>query len=558
MVRIPTLLLSLILLSLHVYSSNPLRPIRADNPRDTMRTFMEAMNHYRQGVQENNPDLKADLKRAISCLDLRETPYLLRQETGKEAAILIKEVIDRVIVIDYAKIPETIEGRNFWRLKNTNIRITKVDTGEHTGEWLFSPSTVNQAREFFHKIRNLPYLAGSGQGAKYKEPLMQKLIPQWAKSKTLGLYNWQWFGVLIVTLFGVVIRLLVSLVFSILQKGITKTETLWDDRIFSTIETPLSLILTSIFWYIAVAVLQLEGLFRQFILLGLQILISVALVRLVYLLTVIFSDYLEDKARKTDFPLDDQLVPLIRKTLKLSVIVLGALIAVQNLGVNVLSLLAGLGLGGLALAMAAKDTAANLFGSIMIILDKPFKVGEWIVCGDVEGIVEEIGFRSTRVRTFYNSEVSVPNAQLASQNIDNMGKRQYRRVRATLGLTYDTSPEKIEAFLEGLRNIVLTNPCTNKENFQICFHSYGDFSLNILLYLFLEVPNWSRELLERQNIFLEVLKLAEKLEIQFAFPTQTLHVDSFPEKKSNNIPTVLTSEELRQKAESFKFKELDT
>ena len=517
------------LLAFHTTSlASPLFPIRADNPRDTMRTFMEAMNRYRKGVETNNAKLQEDIHRAVACLDLRDVPYLLRKETGKEAAILLKEVIDRVIVINYQKIPEDISDKNFWRLKSTNIRIAKVGSGEHAGEWLFSSSTVAQARDFFKKVKDLPYLAGSGQGAKYQQPLLEKIIPPWAKSKNFGLYNWQWFGLLISLILGVVIRFLTSLSLALLKRGINKTKTQWDNRVFNAVEKPLSLTAAALFWLVAVEVLQLEGLFRQFALLFLQLLISVTLVRLAYLLSEIFCDYLDEKAKRTDFPLDDQLMPLIRKTLKVSVVVLGTLIAIQNLGVNVLSLLAGLGLGGLALAMAAKDTAANLFGSIMIILDKPFKVGDYIICGDVEGTVEEIGFRSTRVRTFYNSEISVPNAQMANDNIDNMGKRKYRRIRTTLGLTYDTPPEKVEAFIDGVKNIILENSYTWKDNFEVCFHNYGDFSLNILLNIFLEVPDWSQEMRERQNIFLGILKMAQDIGVEFAFPTQTLHVDSLP------------------------------
>jgi MscS family membrane protein len=193
-----------------------------------------------------------------------------------------------------------------------------------------------------------------------------------------------------------------------------------------------------------------------------------------------------------------------------------------------MSLLAGLGLGGLAFALAAKDTAANVFGSIMILWDRPFVVGDWIRVGAAEGTVEEIGFRSTRIRTFYDSQISVPNSQMANVEVDNLGRRLYRRTRQILGVTYDTSPEKMELFLEGLKNIIKASPVTRKDYFHVVFAGYGSSSLEVMLYYFLKVSDWSQELIAKQNINLEILRLAKELNVDFAFPTQTLHVESMP------------------------------
>ena len=147
---------------------------------------------------------------------------------------------------------------------------------------------------------------------------------------------------------------------------------------------------------------------------------------------------------------DGQLVPLVKKALRVSVVVMGLLVMFQKLGVEVVSVLAVLGLGGLAFALAAKDTCANLFGSVIILLDRPFHIGDQVIIGKTEGSVKSIGFRSARIRTFYNSVISVPNSVLANANIDNMGRREYRRIKAFLGATYDTPPAKIEAFIDGI------------------------------------------------------------------------------------------------------------
>jgi MscS family membrane protein len=216
---------------------------------------------------------------------------------------------------------------------------------------------------------------------------------------------------------------------------------------------------------------------------------------------------------------------MLERVIKITIIVFGTLIAVQNFGINVMSLIAGLGLGGLAFALAAKDTAANLFGSIMILSDNPFKVGDVIVADGTEGTVEAIGFRSTRVRTFYNSLITIPNANLANANIDNMGQRKMRRYRATLGLTYDTSPEKIEEFVNECREIIKNHRLTNNDNFNVAFYGYGDFSLNVLMNFFYDVKDWKDELDGRQEINLEILKMAKRIGVEFAFPTTTVHLE---------------------------------
>jgi len=195
----------------------------------------------------------------------------------------------------------------------------------------------------------------------------------------------------------------------------------------------------------------------------------------------------------------------------------------------VMSLLAGLGLGGLAFALAAQDTCANFFGSLMILVDKPFRIGDYIVAKDIEGTVEDIGFRSTKIRTFYNSQVVVPNSQLAKADIDNMGRRESRRTRTHLGLEYSTKPHKLEAFIAGVKDILDKDELVDSSNYHVCFDSYGDFSLNILLIFHSRLDDYRLELEVRERVFIAIYKKAEEVGVGFAFPTQTLHVQHRPE-----------------------------
>jgi MscS family membrane protein len=194
--------------------------------------------------------------------------------------------------------------------------------------------------------------------------------------------------------------------------------------------------------------------------------------------------------------------------------------------VDVGSLLAGLGIGGLAFALAAKDTLANLFGSLTIFTDRPFQIGDYVVVAGVEGSIEEVGFRSTRVRTGADSVVTIPNSAIANSTIDNLGRRRCRRYRTQLGLTYDASPDQIEAFVEGIRASILSSPFTQKHRFDVGLHSFGPSELNIFVNLYFDVAGFSDELKGRHHIHLEWLRLAKRLGVGFAFPTQTLHLDT--------------------------------
>lgn len=250
-----------------------------------------------------------------------------------------------------------------------------------------------------------------------------------------------------------------------------------------------------------------------------------------YKLVDVFSAYIGRMADKTTSTLDDQLVPLVRKTLKAFVIVIGSLFILKyGLRIDIVPFLTGLSIGGLAFALAAQDTLKNFFGSIMIFIDKPFQVGDWITSGEVDGTVEEVGFRSTRVRTFRNSLVYIPNGKIADATVDNHGLRKYRRFYATITITYDTPPELIEVFLAGLRKIVQNHPKTRKDYYNIYLNNLSAYSLDIMFYVFFKVPSWPEELKAREELILAAIRLANELGVRFAFPTQTLHMETFPEK----------------------------
>ncbi len=534
---------------------NPLEPVKTDSPRDTMKTFMDAMNNYRTGVENKDEILKSYLDRAVRCFDLSSYTFVEQNQRGREAAILLKEVIDRVIVIDFDKIPEKSEvpGEKLmrWRLKGTEIVITLQESGGRAGEYLFSAETATRVKEFYEKVKHLPYMEGSGDGALYSAGWFEEKVPVSMRNKFIFLYIWQWIGLFVALLLGVVVKVLVKFLVDFLRFISNRRNGRWLNEIVDAFSGPAGWLGAILFWYIAVYVFGFEGNALVLLRVILKIALSGVILWLLYRLLNVLSVFFIEAAAKTESTLDDQLLPLLSKSLKIFIIIFGVLIIIQNLGVNVVSLLAGLGIGGFAIAFAAKDMVANFFGSLMILFDSPFQVGDWIKVGNAEGTVEEIGFRSTKIRTFYNSLISVPNADLAAKEVDNMGRREYRRIREELGITYDTPPEKIEAFLEGIKNIIKANRYTKKDYFHVVFNSYGDSSLNILIYFFLKVPDWSVELVEKQNILIEILRLAVDLDISFAFPTQTLHIESTPSENSAVSRTLFESEKIRKTASKY-------
>ena len=264
----------------------------------------------------------------------------------------------------------------------------------------------------------------------------------------------------------------------------------------------------------------------------------------------IVTDVLARRAALTESRVDDQLIPLLNTALKGFVVVVGALFVLGNLDVNVTSLVAGLGLGGLAIALAAQDTIRNLLGGVTIFADRPFQVGDWVVVDDVEGTVEHVGFRSSRVRTFYNSLVTVPNARMVDSDVDNMGLRRWRRYKTTLGLTYHTSTDQIQAFVEGVRAMIRANPNMRRDYYIVEFHGFGPSSLDVLVYCFIDAEDWNAELRTRHVFNLDIMRLAEELGVEFAFPTQTVHVAALP-GQPHVFPTGPSREELGAIVERF-------
>ena len=244
----------------------------------------------------------------------------------------------------------------------------------------------------------------------------------------------------------------------------------------------------------------------------------------------IYSEFTE----RTQSKLDDQLVPILNNFLTGIVIFIGILNMLTVLGIDATTVIAGASIGGLAVALASQDTVKNLIGTFMIFLDKPFHIGDWIEAGGVEGSVEEVGFRSSRIRAADTSIFQIPNSKLSEIVINNKGLRLYRRYNTNVGIRYDTPPELIEAFVKGVREIIIEHPETRSEpdSYNVEFTGFGDSALLILINVYFKSLAWGVEQSSKHKLHIAIVKLAKGLGVEFAFPSSTVMIEQFPDKQS--------------------------
>jgi MscS family membrane protein len=348
-------------------------------------------------------------------------------------------------------------------------------------------------------------------------------FPEW-------LWKYSWWRYLIV----VIVVALVYIVGRILDNFLgTMTKSLQDREdkirlhmILTASHQPLYLLLTAIATHIVGSVLNLSGKLEHFISVAVNMLVVSFIALFVYRLLDVIEYELNKFVQRDDNRFDQNLVQMVRIVARFLVIVLGAIYLLQAItGKPMNTLLAGLGIGGLAVALAAQDTLKNLFGSLMIMMDKPFIVGDWVKADDVEGVVEEIGFRSTRIRTFPGHLISIPNDRMASVNIDNVQRRPGIRRRTDITITYDTPPDKVQRAVDIIRGILTGCEEIHPDYpVKVFFDEFNDMSLNILVnYWYRQNHYWEAKAFDEKVNFM-ILRAFEAEGIEFAFPTTTTYL----------------------------------
>ncbi len=409
--------------------------------------------------------------------------------------------------------------------------------------WLYSRRTVNLIPTIHQQV----YPFGMAK--------LLTVLSKFGTARFLGLALWQYIATLIFVLLAYGVYkllgwLLTSFFVRVLQR-FAKVRRIADEW-FRAVARPTSFLIVLLLLRLFLPILQYPATLMQYVVVLFKIAIPLTLTIIAYRIVSLAAQYAMKLAEKTETTLDDQLIPFARKILKVLVVLTGVLFIIDNLGYDITALLAGLSIGGLAVALAAQDTIKNFFGSLVIFTDRPFRQGDYVLYNNIEGTIEDIGLRSTKIRTPYNSLVSVPNAHLADAAIDNLGMRVYRRLRTVASVTYDTPPEKIELFVEALRRFVHLHPDTWKENYQIYFYEMSASSLDILINVFFKVPSWTEELRARHQFLLGVLYIAEQLGISFAFPSQSVYVESFPGQPAQPAPkSEVPAPQLRQQLDEM-------
>jgi MscS family membrane protein len=309
--------------------------------------------------------------------------------------------------------------------------------------------------------------------------------------------------------------------FGVLKKFAARTETTLDDKLFPAMEAPVAAFITVLGIFAALNALKLSPEADRAIGYGSTIAFSLVIF---WGLLRAFNAVLD---HAHEIAVEKQMgvaafMPWIKKALVAIFIVIGALMVIQSLGYNVSTLLQGLGIGGLAFALAAQDTIANLFGSLVVATDQPFKIGETIRVGSSTGAVEDIGLRSTKIRLTDKSLVVVPNKMMASEAIVNLSRFTQRRVDQVIGLTYDTTPEQMETILADFRALLASDEGIAKETSDVYFTEYADSSLNIQITYYVSNPDYRKHLALRERINLKIMRAVAARGLSMAFPTQTL------------------------------------
>jgi MscS family membrane protein len=508
----------------------PLKPLpELKSPRDTLRTFLRTM---REG----------DVEGAVACLDLSYLTSNVVEASGPSVAHQVKTALDRLVGITlddpntvWKDIPDNNDYAEPFKLNAIRNSLDKaqqivIGRGED-GNWRFTEDTCRDAETYFNELEKMPTLVSEKVEAKdLAEVLFSMRLRQWfpapLRETHFVLPDYQWLCLLFVIFLGLAADVVVR-----------NLSTWIADRWFArkvapgeTVETtekvwrPLGRLANATTWYLGTYYIGLHKAVLDVLLNILQLFTIIAAVWTAFALIDLVAKYWTRRAKTTDTRFDDLLVPLVSKSLKMFALCMGFLTAAQTFDLPIFGLMGGLGLGGAALALASKDTVSNFFGSITVLFDRPFEVGDWIVTTGAEGTVEAVGFRSTRIRTFYNSMITLPNSLLTTSIVDNMGRRRFRRIKTTLGVQYDTTPEQLDAFCEGIRELIRQHPYTRKDYYHVYFNDFGPSSLDIMLYCFVACPDWAIELRERHRLLSDIVKLAKKLNVHFAFPTRTVHM----------------------------------
>lgn len=317
-------------------------------------------------------------------------------------------------------------------------------------------------------------------------------------------------------------RLITGLVFGGLRKLAAKTETTLDDKLFPALEGPASAFVVVVGIFAALKVLKLSAETDDYIGAGSRVAFSLVIFWGLWRTLSAVLEHSNEVAREKQLGVA-AFMPWIKKTLMTLFVVLGVLLIVQSLGYDVKAIMAGLGIGGLAFALAAQDTLANVFGAIVVAIDQPFRIGENVRIGANIGTVEDIGLRSTRIRLVDKSLMTIPNKTVAAETVTNLSRFTRRRFEQVLGLTYETKPAQMQAIIEEIRGLIVAEPEVDGASVMVFFRDFSASSLDLWIVYECADADFQKSMRVKQRINLAVMRAVAARGLAFAFPSQTVY-----------------------------------
>ncbi len=459
-----------------------------------------------------------------------QTIYGFEGKEAEEIAIKLKKILDgKGLKVDFSKVPtdKTYSDTTDYKIGHRYVlfpyQMPDIYVERVGGNWYYSSETTSKVNDIYNDI--FPW---------YIQKIKQ-IIPQFGHHKFFNIEFWKYLGAIILLILSVLIFFIFKkIVYYVLRKIqfwiIHKT----NDKINTALKKlTRPIVLLVVIWFIKsfLPSLLLPLDLNTILFLSLNIMVTVFWIYVFLKLVKVIMSIYEEFAESTHNKLDDQLVPILNNFLT-GIVIFGGLLKLLTLfGIKPVTVIAGASIGGLAVALASQDTVKNLIGTVMIFLDKPFHIGDWIEAGEVVGTVETVGFRSTTVRAADTSVYQIPNSTLSEMVVNNKGLRSFRRYTTNLGIRYDTPPQLIEAFVTGVRKIVELHPATRDDAFNVEFTGFGDSALLVLLNVYFVELDWNKEQASKHSLHMKILKLAADLGVDFAFPSTTLMIEQFPEKK---------------------------
>ena len=518
-------------------------PIQTDSPRLTLTTFLRLRDELEQTILAvaSKGRIRADHERLLllgdqfrALLNLSSVPSASRREIGSETMAFLLDILGRIELPNLDDVPDVDAFADdaepaIWRIPQTPIRIVRIAEGPRQGEFLFSERTIRAARRFYRGIESLPLRSSLGikSWSRTIPQLTGPMIPLGVSTampdglKRLWLNTPIW-KVLAVLILAVLLVSVIKLFHRVINRGETNNQT---GLLLRRALTPLAiLVVVRIFESIIAFEINVSGAFSTIVDRATTVVTYVAAVWLFWLVVLLIFERVIVLRELPEESFDTQFLRIGGRALGIvgGVIIIG--IGAQELGLPVYSIVAGLGIGGLAVALAIRPTLENLIGGVMLYLDQPVRVGDFCTFGDKMGTIESIGVRSTKLRALDRTMITVPNAALADMQLINWAKCDRMLITTTIGLRYETDPDQLRYVLVKFREMLHAHPKIDPETVRVRFAGYGVSSLDIGVRVYALTHEWNEFHAIREDIYLRMNDIVRKSGSSFAFPSQTLYM----------------------------------